>query len=72
VRKGLAGIPLKGRKSRPWAKPRVGKTKRSAAHASWIEAEILLALAKRLEQWNALERSTPRFAAFYAASAPKF
>jgi hypothetical protein len=27
------------------------------AHASWIEAEILLALAKRLEQWNA--RSVP-------------
>jgi hypothetical protein len=36
TRKGLVAFSLKGRKSRPWAKPRVGKTKRSAAHASRI------------------------------------
>jgi hypothetical protein len=35
------------------------------AHAAWIAAEILLALAKRLER-------KARFAAFYAANAPKF
>jgi hypothetical protein len=40
-RQGLVAMLLKGRKSRPWAKPRVGKTKRPDAHASWIEAEIL-------------------------------
>jgi hypothetical protein len=47
-RKGLVAILLKGRKSRPRAKPRVGKTKRSAAHASWIAAEILFAAGKKI------------------------
>jgi hypothetical protein len=44
--RGLAAIFLKGRTSRPWAKPRVGEAERSAAHARGIEAEILLAKPK--------------------------
>jgi hypothetical protein len=37
---GLVAIFLKGRTNRPWAKPRVGSAKRSAAHARGIAAEI--------------------------------
>jgi hypothetical protein len=50
------------------AKPRVGKAKRSAAHAQGIEAEIPQGLRSKHEE---LERKA-RFAAFYAANAPKF
>ncbi|MDR1626137.1 MAG: hypothetical protein LBT33_06310, partial [Spirochaetia bacterium] len=43
-------IFLKGRTSRPWAKPRVGGAKRSAAHAPGIEAEIPQTRRRRGEE----------------------
>jgi hypothetical protein len=60
---------LKGRTSRPWAKPRVGKAKRSAAHAQGIEAEIPQARRRRGEE---LQRKARFFCGNPQKNAPKF
>jgi hypothetical protein len=59
MRQGLVAIFLKGRTSRPWAKPRVGKAKRSAAHAPGIAAESPQALHGAGRDFAEQNRCTP-------------